>query len=287
MTFESAFARPKTLRSLAVVSSLSGLLLMASPAAAQSLVPTTSTLVSEVDAAPRAGQSGFTGTLGASLQQGAAETRGWTVSFTGAHTTDAHALVRLDFTSNYADYRRTSSDPYSNVSNNELAKFTYLHPLPHRLALLGLASWRRDQILQLDYRAEAEAGIGATLVEAKDAYLVIGGSFSVGRESRQYTTVGEAVHDVGLLAMGSYHFTPTFGASGSIVLKRDLGNSNGRTSMIDLAVMAMVAKHLGMKVYYQEHYDYFHAPGVSASQSQIGVGMQVSFGAKTGSTPSP
>lgn len=280
MTFDSASARPKAVRTLALVPSIIGVLLMASSAAAQ-------TLVTELDAAPRAGQSGFTGTVGASLQQGAAETRGWTVGLTGAHTTSAHALVRVDFTSNYADYRRTSSDPYLNVSNNELAKFTYLHPLPHRLGLLGLASWRRDEILQLDYRAEAEAGLGATLVESKDAYLMVGGSFSVGRQSRKYTTVGEDVHDIGLLAVGSYHFTPTFGASGSIVLKRDLGDSNGRTSAVNLAVMAMVAKHLGMKVYYQHQYDYFHAPGVSASQSQVGVGLQVSFGAKAGSTPQP
>ncbi len=256
------------------------LLLAPALAAAQTLVPQTSSLVQETEEAPRPGQSGVSATLGLELQSGRTDSRGWKADVSAAHTTDSNNLIRFDFKSKYGSYRASGASDYTPIDDNQLAELTDVKPLPHRLALLTKASWRRDKVLDLTYRAEGEGGLGVTIIDTKRVYLLAGVSFSVGRKSYGGGVGSSAVRDVGALSVFTFHVTPTLTASWLLDVKKNVSSSNDSTNNLSASVVAQIARHLGLKVYYERQFDSIHNPLASATQSVFGVGLQVSFGAK-------
>ena len=143
------------------------------------------TLLKNYLGAPNPGQSLVAATVGWQFQSGLTETRGWSVSGTAAHMTKRNALVELQAASNFASYRATSAVPFTTAEDNQNAQLMYLEPIRPHFSWLAGAGWRRDAILQLSRRLWGEVGAGGTVVDSKKAYLLLGGSFSLGRERRR------------------------------------------------------------------------------------------------------
>lgn len=249
-------------------------------AAAQTPAADTSqpTLAQEWSEAPKPGQTSVTASVGGQIQQGRTGTESLGVNGVAAHTTEQHQLLRFDVTTVYANYRPAEGQPYVLVENNQLATFTYLQPHGEKVRLFGMAGWRRDTILELDYRAWGEVGAG-TLVFAKgNANAFVGGSFSVGGERRGSTaTGGTLVMNVGILETFNYHINKLMSFEEWYRGHRDVTDTGNDDYTFNVTLLTKVTKLAGLKVSYNLQHDTLHPSTVSATQSQFMVGVQFSF----------
>lgn len=235
------------------------------------------TLLKQYLTAPKPGQSLISGTAGIQLQSGLTETRGWSASATFAHTTAKHALAEVQVATNFASYRATNQNPFTTVENNQNALFTYMQPVARHFSWLGGAGWRRDAILQLSSRWWAEGGAGITLVNSKRAYLLVGGSFALGRERRSFVPDTDGVEDVGVLQI--LHWTPTSSTSIEewVRSKHDVRHSDDHSTSFYLSFTAHVTKHAGLKIYYQLDDEGIVPPGSPSRQTTLAGGVQLTF----------
>jgi hypothetical protein len=275
--------RHSTMRTLDVLSSeifyavaLSALLLAPVRVSAQD-IDALPELVEDMQSAPHPGQSGASLTVGGTLKDGRTETVGWQVSGWAAHTTEKRELLRLDLGLQYGGYRAGAGLPRTTVEDNQKALATYIRPLNKRWSLLGVAQWRRDAVLGLDYRAAIEGGIGYNLIETRRIFAQIGTSIAGGREARSHTDVGEAVRDVGILQLFTYRLTPVLGFEEYVKGQLDTTENDDRHVEASVTLLAQVSKAVGLKIYYTHQYDALHAPSTSATQRELGVGVQITL----------
>lgn len=256
------------------------LLLAPTSAHAQSPGTTDPAVAQEFAAPPKAGQTTITVTIGGQVQNGRTETEGLTASGSLAHTTKREQFLRFDVETAYARYRPAKGAPTFVAENNQQVKLSAMHPVHERkrVYLFGMAGWRRDSVLGLDYRAWLEGGAGVSAIAHPKVNAFIGASLSVGRQSRNYTTLGETVLDPGFLQTFHAQLSDTVWFQQSFVghvNSTDAGDDNSYT--LNAALTAKVWKHIGMKVYYKRQHDTMHPASTSATQSEIGAGVQISF----------
>lgn len=275
-----SFIRPVVLRSLIVTIvtlSVTGLAAAQTPGASES--STGPSLAQDLASAPRPGESGIEATIGGQLQTGRTETKGLAVNGIFAHTTTKRSLWRVDVETNYAWYRPTADSPSYVAEDNQQANVIYMHPLKPRVWVLGLGSWRRDTILGLNYRVAAEGGIGVEAIATKRATLFLGGGFAAGKEDRSHTEEGSSVADVAFLQTLNIRLTGLLGFEEWFKGHIDTTNADDGNYTLNLSLTAKVAKHAGLKIYYKRQYDALHPSSQSATQSQLGGGVQITFAA--------
>lgn len=228
----------------------------------------------EMASAPHPGQSGVMVTVGAQLQDGRTSTRGWSIGGAAAHTTTHGHLLRLDVKAGYGKYAPGPNRPLVKAEDNQRVTFTYLQRLRPRVYLLGLGDWRRDAIIQLGYRAAAEAGIGAALVEHRRVQLFAGTSFAVGREDRDYLAHSEKVQDLGVMQSLRVILGTTALFEQSLKTHIELGNADDHTTSFDVSLSSRLSRFAGVKVEYSHQYDALHPIDQPASQREVTVGLQ-------------
>lgn len=244
-------------------------------------------LVEEMQSAPRPGQSGASLTVGGTIKDGRTETVGWQVSGWAAHTTKRRELFRFDVGTQYGSYRAGTGLPKTTVEDNQSVLFTYIKPLDKRWSLLGIGQWRRDAILGLDYRAALEGGIGYNLIETRRVFAQIGTSVAGGHERRNHTRRGDAVRDIGVLQLFTYRLTPVLGLEEYVKAQMDTTETDDQHFEGSITLLAQVAKVVGLKIYYTHQYDALHAPTTSATQKELGVGVQITLKHANAGTPKP
>jgi putative salt-induced outer membrane protein YdiY len=257
--------------------------LLALPGGAAAQGTGDSSLTQELATAPKPGETTMSVTIGGQIQNGRTETKGLTVSGIVAHTTKREQILRFDVETAYARYRAAAGTPSFVAENNQQVSLTALHPVHKRVYVFGMSGWRRDVMLGLDYRAWAQAGAGVAAIAHPKVNAFIGASLSVGKQSRHFTTVGETVLDPGILQTLNVHLTDLLSFQQSFlghVNSTDAGDDNSYT--LNASVTAKVSRHIGMKIYYKRQHDTLHPASVSATQSQIGGGVQISFASKGG-----
>lgn len=234
-------------------------------------------LAEELTQAPRPGQSGVSATVGFQLQDGRTETLGVSVAGIVAHTTERKQLLRFDVGAKYGRYRPGPGEPLFVAENNQLVSFTYLQRVKERYGAFGMAGWRRDATLGLDYRAWVEGGFGVEAVARENMMMFVGGSLSVGGEGRSFTDTGSTLLDVGILQTLTLRPTPVMLIEQSLKTHLDTLEPDDNTATFNASVTARVATHVGLKIYYKYQYDSLHPPTSNAAQSEVGAGVQIDF----------
>lgn len=257
---------------------LAGALVCPATAAAQDAAAATdTTLIQELTANPIAGQRAVTLTAGASAQRGRTETTDWSVSGVVAHTTDAHLLLRLEADATAAYVRTAPGRPFEKVEDNYFVTGLAMRRFLPRVSWLAIAGWRRDNVLQLDYRVWAEAGVAVHLITRKSVDLLVAPTFAVGDEKRAHTDRGGNVADFGLLQTLTVHVNENFGIEQSLQTHVDTTETDDQALAFSIAATSKVTPHIGLKVFYEAVRDGLRPAGQEALQSKAGIGMSVSF----------
>jgi hypothetical protein len=260
----------------------------ARPAAAQtpgaSEDSTSPSLAQDLASAPRPGESGIEATIGGQIQTGRTETKGLVINGIFAHTTKKRELWRADAEINYAWYRPAAGEPSFVAEDNQHAALSYMRPLSARVWMLGNGSWRRDTILGLNYRAAGEAGIGVEAIATRRVTSFLGTGFALGKEDRKHTDEGSNVADVLFLQTLNIKVTGVLGFEEYFKGHIDTSHSDDATYTLNMSFTARVARHVGMKLYYKRQYDALHPSDQSATQSELGAGVQITFAAPPAAT---
>lgn len=257
---------------------LAGALLCPAPAAAQDAAAATdTTLIQELTANPIAGQRAVTLTAGASAQRGRTETTDWSITGVVAHTTDAHLLLRLEADATAAYVRTTPGRPFEKVEDNYFVTGLAMRRFHPNMSWLAITGWRRDNVLQLDYRVWAEAGVAVHLIARKSVDLMVAPTFAVGDEKRAHTDRGSNVADFGVLQTLTVHVNETLGIEQKLQTHVDTTETDDQATAFSIAATSKVTPHVGMKVYYELARDALRPAGQEAVQSKAGIGVSVSF----------
>ncbi|MGE0040886.1 MAG: DUF481 domain-containing protein [Vicinamibacterales bacterium] len=268
-------------------------LLCAAPAAAQSTsssdpaIGALPELIDDMMSAPEPGKSSASATLGGTLNSGRTETLGVSLSGKVAHSTMKRHLLQFDASYTYADYRPAPNEPLFNVTNNNELLFTYIRPINERWSLLGVGQYRRDAILDLNYRLAAEAGVGFNLLATRRIFAQIGTSVALGKEDRAHTDAGSNVRDVGVLQLFTYKITPILGFEQYLKMHIDTSDTGDRSLAFSATFLSQVSKAVGLKIYYNHQYDSLHKPTDSPNQSQLGVGVAITLKAASSAGSKP
>jgi hypothetical protein len=270
------------MRSISVVG-VCALALVMLPRTAQAQSPgasetsTTPALAQELSSAPIPGQGGVSVTAGFSQQSGRTETKGWSLDGIVAHTTKKKLLLRLDAETNYADYKATATTPFFKAEDNHLISLLALHAIRPHLSWLTIGGWRRDMVLQLEYRYWVEPGLGWHVIEKPRVNLLVAGMFAVGTEHRTHTDKGSNVADVGFLQTFTAKVHSKFGVEEYLQTHVDTTEADDQATSFNISAVSEIAPHTGLKVYYQLWRDTLPPPGQDPNQSTIGFGLQISF----------
>ena len=238
---------------------------------------TDQTLAQDLASAPAPGKSAASITIGGQIQNGRTETKGLKIDGIVAHTTQKHALLRLDVEMDYARYRPAPDTPDLVVENSKLASLIYLHPLKSKFYLFGSTAWKRDEVLGLDYRAFAEAGAGRVLWANAKFNAFLGASYAVGKEHRAHTDTGDDVLDVGILQNVHIKISDVAGIEEWFKGHLQTTDSDDKSYQFNIAFLTKVTRHAGLKIYYKNQYDALVPPGTANRQTEVGAGLQIDF----------
>ena len=241
---------------------------------------TTPALAQDLSTAPIPGQSGVTVTAGFSVQSGRTETKGWSLDGIVAHTTKKKLLMRLDAETNYADYKATATTPFFKAEDNHMISMTAMRGINPRLSWLAIGGWRRDMVLQLEYRYWAEPGLAVHVIQKPRVNLLVAGMFAVGTEHRSHTDKGNNVADAGILQTFTAKVTGKFGIEEYLQTHVDTTEADDQATSFNISVLSEIAPHTGLKVYYQLWRDTLPPPGQDPVQTTMGVAVQITFNKK-------
>jgi hypothetical protein len=267
-------------------------LFVAAPAAAQKTssdpaIGALPELIDDMMSAPEPGKSSASATIGGTMNSGRTETLGISLSGKVAHSTMKRHVLQFDASYTYADYRPAPGEPLFNVTDNNELLFTYIRPVNERWSLLGIGQYRRDAILDLNYRLAAEAGIGYNVIATRRIFAQLGTSLALGREDRNHTSTGSNVRDVGVLQLFTYKITPVLGFEQYLKMHIDTSDTGDRSLAFSATFLSQVSKAVGLKIYYNHQYDSLHKPTDSPNQSQLGVGVAITFKADSSASSKP
>lgn len=235
------------------------------------------TAVQMIASAPQPGDRGVQATAGFQVQDGPTSTKGYSLSFVAAHTMENRDLARFDLEFARAHYKASSTAPYLKIEDNLKAENIYLHFLNRRWATIGAAYYRRNPVIQLDYRAYVDAGIGVQAVDTRRVKLLAAVGYAVGRERRKFLPEAEKVLAVGFRNSLVYMVTPTSQVEQSLLYQVDTSRSGDKTYEFDASFATRITRHASFRVYYQRQYDTLHPLTAPKLQSQFGGGLSITF----------
>jgi putative salt-induced outer membrane protein YdiY len=209
------------------------------------------------------------------------------LSFIAAHTLENRDLARFDLEFAHAYYKASSRAPFIKVEDNLKAENIYLHFLNRRWATIGAAYYRRNPVIQLDYRAYADAGIGVQAVNNRKVKLLAAVGYAVGRERRKFLREAEKVLAVGFRDSLVIMVSPTAQFEQSLLYQVDTSRSGDKTYDFDASFATKISRHASFRVYYQRQYDTLHAATVPKLQSTLGGGLSITFQRPPRSTAKP
>jgi putative salt-induced outer membrane protein YdiY len=246
-----------------------------SPGASESLQePTTAQMIAS---SPQPGERGVQATAGFQIQEGPTSTKAFSINFIAAHTLENRDLARFDLEIGRAYYKASSAVPYLKVEDNFKAQNIYLHIFKKRWAAMGSAYYRRDSVIELDYRTYLEGGIGVQAIETRRVKLLTGVGYAVGRESRKFLPEAEKVLAVGFMDSLVIILSPSARIEQWLQYHADTSRSADRSYALNASLVSRISRHAGVKVYYQRQYDALHPVTVPKLQSEFGAGLSISF----------
>ena len=160
---------------------------------------TDSIVAQELTSQPIPGRGGVAITAAGTMQTGRTEIEGWSLQGIAANTLKNGLLLRLQTGVAVTNYRPTPDYGFITIEDNALVDLLALHRLRHRMSILGTTGWKQDQVLQLDYRVWAQAGVGFHIAEAPPINFMVAPMFAIGHERRSYTDIAGNVDDFSLL----------------------------------------------------------------------------------------
>jgi Protein of unknown function, DUF481 len=241
------------------------------------------TLTQIIASAPQPGDRGVQATAGFSLQDGPTSTKGFSLSFVAAHTFENQNLARFDLDVARAWYKPSPVASFIKVEDNLKVENLYLHFFHKRWAVLGAAYYRRDPVIQLDYRTFVDLGLGVQALNTPRVKLLLGAGYAVGRESRKFRPDAENVGAVGFRDSLVVMLSRTAQLEQSLLYQVDTSGSNEKNYAFSSALAARINQHTSVKIYYQRQFDTLHPVTVPKAQSEFGVGLSISFQRPPGS----
>lgn len=266
--------RMSSVRAMVLGLALPSLAFAQSPGAAETMLD--AALAQSLSSAPVPGQTSVSISAGGNWMSGRTDTKGWNLDGIFAHTTQGRWLMRLEAEVSHTEYG-VPTGGFVPIEDSHLATALVLKPLRPKLSAIGVAGWRKDDILQLDYRTWIEAGIGIHLAESPKLNILVAPMFAVGREQRTFTEAGEKVFDVGLLQSLSFRPNPNFSFDEFVSLHADTTQSRDKYVAVNLSATAKIVKYLALKLYYQHQYAQLVPPGQDPQQSTVGAQLQFLF----------
>jgi hypothetical protein len=245
-----------------------------SPGAAETSLD--NALAQSLTSAPIPGQTGIAISAGGNWMSGRTDTKGWSVDGIAAHTTQGRLLMRFEAEVSRTDYGLPTGG-FVQVEDNHLATALVLKPLRPRLSAIGVAGWRKDAIMQLDYRAWVEGGVGIHVAEHPKLNILVAPMFAAGRERRAFTETGGKVLDVALLQSLSFRPHDRFSFDEFVSMHVDTTQSRDKYISVSLSALSKIVKYLSLKLYYQHQYAELVPPGQDPQQSVAGVQLQFTF----------
>lgn len=235
------------------------------------------TAVQMIASAPQPGDRGVQATVGFQVQDGPTSSKGFSVSLVAAHTLENRDLARFDLEIARSYYKASSKAPFIKIEDNLKAENVFLHFLNKRWATIGAAYYRRNPVIQLDYRAYIDAGIGVQAVDTRRVKLLAAVGYAIGREGRKFLPKAEKVLAVGFRNSLVVMVTPTSQLEQSLLYQVDTSRSGDKTYDFETSFATRISRHASFRVYYQRQYDTLHALTVPKLQHSFGGGLSITF----------
>ena len=253
-------------------------------------MPSTSTdaiVAQELTSQPIPGRGGVAITAAGSLQTGRIEIQGWSLQGIAANTLQNGLLLRLQSGVAVTNYRPAPGYDFISIEDNALVDLLALHRLRKQMSIIGTTGWREDRVLQLDYRAWAQAGVGFHILEAPPINLMVAPMFAIGHERRSYTGVASMVDDFSLLQQFTWRKVGNFSIVEYVEGRIDLADTFDRNLLFNVTAMTKIAPYTGLTVAYQYQYDSLVPVGVDNRLQKISLGIQVAFTKPRPPAPTP
>lgn len=245
------------------------------------------TVAQMIASAPQPGDRGVQATAGFQMQDGPTSTKGLSLSFVAAHTFENRDLARFDLDIARAWYKPSPAAQFVKIEDNLKAENIYLHFFHKRWAAVGVAYYRRDPVIQLDYRTFVDAGIGVQALDNHRVKLLLGVGYAVGRERRKFLPDSHKVLALGFRDSLVIMLSPTAQIEQSLLYQVDTSRSGEKNYALNTAFTSRINRHASVRVYYQRHFDTLHPVAVPQAQSEFGVGLSISFQPPPRSTVKP
>jgi putative salt-induced outer membrane protein YdiY len=245
------------------------------------------TAVQMMASAPQPGDRGVQATAGFQVQDGPTSTKGFSLGLVVAHTFENRNLSRFDLEVARAYYKASSTAPFVKIEDNLKAENVYLGFFHKRWAIVGAAYYRRDPVIELDYRTYVDAGIGVQAIDHRRVKLLASVGYAVGRESRKFLPDAEKVLAIGFRDSLVIMVTPTSQFEQSFLIQADTSRSGDKTYEFDTSFATKITRHASLRIYYQRQYDTLHPVTVPKLQSEFGGGLSITFQRPARSTAKP
>jgi putative salt-induced outer membrane protein YdiY len=245
------------------------------------------TAVQMMATAPQPGDRGVQATAGFQIQEGPTSTKGFSVSMIAAHTLENRDLSRFDLEWARTFYKASPTAEFVKIEDNLKAENVFLHFLNKRWAAIGAAYYRRNPVIQLDYRAYVDAGIGVQAIDTRRVKLLAAVGYAVGRERRKFLPEAEKVLAVGFRDSLVVMVTPTSQFEQSLLFQVDTSRSGDKTYDFETSFATRISRHASFRVFYQRQYDTLHPVTVPKLQSTFGGGLSINFQRPPSAAPKP
>lgn len=232
-----------------------------------------------LSAQPVPGQSFVSVSASGTLTTGRAAARGWSVDGIASHVNASGWLFRAEAEMGRMDMSLppTSSGPLITVEDSQLVSGIVMHGLRKRLSFITIAAWRRDRLLELEYRTFASAGIGLHLADSQKFSVMVAPMFAGGAEKRSFTVTGDSVADIAVLQTLSYRPHDKFGFDQFLSWHVDTTSTRDRYFDVNLAATSKITKYVSLKVYYQHQYASLVPAETDPVQNTVGTALQFTF----------
>ncbi len=227
--------------------------------------------------APQPGDRGVQATAGFQVQEGPTSTKGFSASVIAAHTLENRDLARFDLEWARTFYKASPTAPFIKIEDNLKAENVYLHFLNKRWVAIGAAYYRRNPVIQLDYRAYADAGVGVQAIDTRRVKLLASVGYAVGRERRDFLSEAEKVLAVGFRDSLVVTVTPTSQFEQSLLYQMDTSRSGDKTYDFETSFATKISRYASFRVFYQRQYDTLHPVTMPKSQSTFGGGLSITL----------
>ena len=226
--------------------------------------------------APAPGAWSVASTLGFQIKDGRTDTRGYNVDLIVAHSTSGRTLLRFDGELSRAEYRPPGGS-YLTVDDREYASFTLIRSLKDRLGLMTVGSWQRDSPVGLGHRVMARVGPYIQLINTPRVQLMIAPLIGGGQQNNHRSGSSDGMFNLGGIQSLTWHPTNTFTVQTYFQAHQDLDEGDDYATAFNVSGTAMIASHLGLKIYYKFSAEGIHPDDRDNEQHEVGAGLSITF----------